>query len=499
MKKFPLIIKLNAAFPTAYLAHQLLLWGVKQDEVPHRAAEVLTALNRHLEEKLQLNAKKLKVYFFAVNNKLYLLNASPPLEANNPAWINLELKGLGALNSKLGDNPENWDRFVFTVPELISDPIARLQAENLSNPLKFEETFKIERKDSFDMSKITTEDEKDSICDALLDEGSFIYSQSQANLSVPAHEAAHQGAPHAENEEEKPTVSSQEYTSNADSLTQQASKLQVNTFSASEVLSNKDIRIQKFDPDKMDAQTWTGNQVYELEMSGHKDEKKMIAKLLSGLPDELRYAVRTDLQQTYPKVDGEYGGTVQDFLSILKTHAMQTTADMMESLSMLRLGNNKDLRRFYYQVKSLVDATLTTKQRDSGVSELIATAKFREKLPNYLRNNQLIASSTESGLALVGLAQRVMNRCKPEGVEANAFQTSSGKGWKGKKEGGNKGKWNKGNNKQKSDGKTGKNRSDVICHFCGLSGHKMDVCYSFLAAKKARREEIEKRSLNKNK
>ena len=135
MKKFPLIIKLNAAFPTAYLAHQLLLWGVKQDEVPHRAAEVLTAINRHLEEKLQLNAKKLKVYFFAVNNKLYLLNASPPLEANNPAWINLELKGLGALNSKLGDNPENWDRFVFTVPELISDPIARLQAENLSNPL----------------------------------------------------------------------------------------------------------------------------------------------------------------------------------------------------------------------------------------------------------------------------------------------------------------------------------------------------------------------------
>ena len=490
MKKFPLIIKLNAAFPTAYLAQQLVLWGVKQDEVPQRAAEVLTTINRHLEEKLQLSAKKLKVYFFAVNNKLYLLNSSPPLEANNPAWIDLELKGLGAINSKLGDNPENWDRFVFTVPELISDPIARLQAENLSNPLKFEETFKIERKDSFDMSRISREDEKDSVCDALLDEGSFIYGRGQEGQD------AHQGAPYEENEEDKPTVPSTGYTSNADSLTEQAGKLKVNTFSASEVLSNKDIRIQKFDPDKMDAQTWTGNQVYELEMSGYKDEKKMIAKLLSGLPDELRYAVRTDLQQTCPKVNGEYGGSIQEFLTILKTHAMQTTADMMESLSMLRLGNNKDLRRFYYQVKSLVDATLTTKQRDSGVSELIATAKFREKLPNYLRNNQLIASSTESGLALVGLAQRVMNRCKPEGVEANAFQTSSGKGWKGRKEGGQKGKWN---NKSKSDGKSGKNKSDVTCHFCGLSGHKMDACYSFLAAKKARREELEKRSSNKNK
>ena len=495
MKKFPVLCKLNAAFPTSYLQQQLLLWGVKPDEVPQRAADVLTAVNRHLEDKLQLRAKKLKVYFFAVSNKLYLLNSSPPLEANNPAWIDLEVKGLGALNKKLGDDPKNWDRFVFTVPEFISDPIARLQAEDLSNPLKFENAFKIERKSSFDMSNLTTEDEKDSVCDALLDEGSFMYGPGDLSQQA-AQESAYQDAQSAEFEDEKPTFSSTNYTSNVENLTQQAGKLQVNTFSASEVLSTKDIRIQRFDPDKMDAQTWTGNQVYELEMSGLKNEKKMIAKLLSGLPDELRYAVRTDLQQNYPKIDGEYGGTVAEFLTILKTHAMQTTADMMESLSMLRLGNNKDLRKFYYQVKSLVDATLTTKQRDSGVSELIATAKFREKLPNYLRNNQLIASSTESGLKLVGLAQRVMNRCKHEGVEANTFQSSSGKGWKGKKDGRFNKKWKK---KEGDDKSKGERKSGMTCDFCGLDGHKMDTCYAFTKAKKLRREEIEKRGSNKNK
>ena len=96
----------------------------------------------------------------------------------------------------------------------------------------------------------------------------------------------------------------------------------------------------------------------------------MIAKLLSGLPDELRYAVRTDMQQEFPKEGGIYRGTVKDFVRIPKLHSMQT-----------------------------------------GVDDMTATAKFREKLPNYLRSNQLIASSTESGLKLVSLAQRIMNRC----------------------------------------------------------------------------------------
>ena len=194
------------------------------------------------------------------------------------------------------------------------------------------------------------------------------------------------------------------------------------TANADEATFAKDIRIQKFDPEKMDAQTWASNNCYELEMSGYRNEKKIIAKLLSGLPDELRYAVRADLQNNYPKVNGIYGGTVADFIKTLKQHAMQTTADMQESLQMLTLGSQRDLRRFFYQIKSLVDSTLTDKQRESGVAELIATAKFREKLPNYLRNNQLIASSTESGLKLVGLAQRVMNRCKGV-LSANAFNT----------------------------------------------------------------------------
>ena len=85
MKKFPLLIKSNAAVPTEFLRQQLILWGYKEDEVPQRAAAVLAEVNSYLEDKLPLKAKKLKVYFFGVNNTLYLLNASPLLEANNPA------------------------------------------------------------------------------------------------------------------------------------------------------------------------------------------------------------------------------------------------------------------------------------------------------------------------------------------------------------------------------------------------------------------------------
>ena len=490
-RKYPLLIKCNAAFPTSYLQQQLILWGASEpNKVPTRSAEVLTAINTYLEENLQLTAKKLKVYFFALQNKLYLLNASPPLEANNPAWINLQVKGLGAVSAKLGDDPKDWDRFTFTDPSHISDPIARLQAEELSNPLKFDSAFKIERKSTFDMSEISREDAKDNTCDALLEEGSFLYDGSTGTNATPVPSISQ------EREEEESfvpeTSAKTEVADDRDDLVSLANHLRVNALETETAMSAKDIRIQKFNPETMDAQTWVGNQVFELELSGFRSEQKMIAKLLSGLPDELRYAVRTDLQQSFPKVNDAYSATIADFLDILKTHAMQTQADMMESLAMLKLGTNKDLRRFYYQIKSLVDSTLDDKQRASGVSELLATAKFKEKLPNHLKNNQLIASSTESGLKLVGLAQRVMNRCKSDSIASNSFQTK--KSWNGKyngKKGGKKG----GKNKD-----TDKRDKDVTCDFCGLKGHAISNCYSFQAAKKLRREELaaKKSSSSKN-
>ena len=73
MKKFPLLVKCNAALPFEYLRQHLILWGKNPNEVPPKAAAVLAAVNTHLEDNLKLKAKKLKVYFFAVNNKLYLL------------------------------------------------------------------------------------------------------------------------------------------------------------------------------------------------------------------------------------------------------------------------------------------------------------------------------------------------------------------------------------------------------------------------------------------
>ena len=481
-RKYPLLIKCNAAFPTSYLQQQLILWGASEPtKVPTRSAEVLTAINTHLEEVLQLRAKKLKVYFFALNNKLYLLNASPPLEANNPAWINLGVKGLGAVSAKLGDDPNDWDRFTFTDPSCISDPIARLQAEELSNPLKFDSAFKIERKEIFDMSEISREDTKDNACDALLEEGSFMYGGSTSSEATPV-------LPQDKEEEEEEenfipeAAAKTEIADERDDLISLTNHLRVNALETETALSAKDIRIQKFNPETMDAQTWVGNQVFELELSGFRSEQKMIAKLLSRLPDELRYAVRTDLQASHSKVNDTYPATIADFLELLKTHSMQTQADMMESLAMLKLGTSKDLRRFYYQIKSLVDSTLDDKQRASGVSELLATAKFKEKLPNHLKNNQLIASSTESGLKLVGLAQRVMNRCKSDSIASNSFQTK--KSWNGKyngKKGGKKG--GKGKDNDKRD-------KDVTCDFCGLKGHSISNCYSFQAAKKLRREEI---------
>ena len=508
MRKYPLAIKLNAAFPTDFLKQQLILWGVEQKAVPTRAAEVLTATQNFLEKK-GIRANKLKTYTFAVGSVLYLLHAQPAEAFKSSSWVDLEVKGLGAVRNRLGNDPLAWDPYVFTNPSSISDPIARLQAENLSKPTEFDTVTKFVIKDSIDRSKITESTTVDDSIDALTESGTFLdLESSSAGVSQPI-------APPGQSERiespeptevitdrlENMSVPSVPESGRQDdikyerdsisSISAKMSNVAVNATDIDEVATYaKDIRIQKFDPAKVEATTWVGNNVYELEMSGFKNERKMIAKLLSGLPDELRYAVRTDLQAQFPKTEGVYGGTIADFVEILKKHSMQTLEDMQEALQQKKIGSEKDLRKFYFQLKGLVDATLTKEQRATGVSEMLTTAKFREKLPANLRQNQLIASSSEQGLKLVSLAQRVMNRCKTDGTEVNSFSTKKAKKpWtSGKK------KDKKFGDKKTDDKAKSKPKSNSTCDFCGLQGHTMANCYSFNDAKRARREEIARKN-----
>ena len=479
MKKFPLAVKLNSALPSDFLKQQLILWGVEQTAVPDRQAEVLTAVQNFLEAR-RIPSNKLKVYTFAAGNALYLLHAQPEVKFCKSNWADLEVKGLGAYRNTLGDDPNLWDPFVFTDPASISDPIARLQAENISNPAKFESILKFSVKANMDLAQITPSSGKDDDIDAILADG----NRFQAASATQPEPAQPQAAPvnpgiSVDYDETKTERIDGENVMNA--VTSKRTEVKVNMTNTSESTAFKDIKIQRFDPERIEVTTWVGNQVYELELSGMKNEQKIIAKLLSGLPDELRYAVRTDLQSEYPKVNGAYGGTIADFTDILKKHSMQTLEDMQEALQQLKLGNGKDLRKFFYQIKGLVDATLTDEQRATGVSDMLTTAKFREKLPAHLRNNQIIASSTKSGLALVGLAQRVLNRCKTDGVNANNFTTD-----KKKKPFKGKGGFKKGGGKKNDKG----SKDDKYCDFCGLKGHILADCYKYNEAKRARREEV---------
>ena len=92
--------------------------------------------------------------------------------------MDLEVKGLGAVRNRLGNDPLAWDPYVFTNPSSISDPIARLQAENLSKPTEFDTVTKFVIKDSIDRSQITESTTVDDSIDALTESGTFLALES---------------------------------------------------------------------------------------------------------------------------------------------------------------------------------------------------------------------------------------------------------------------------------------------------------------------------------
>ena len=150
MRKYPLLVKLNAAFHREYLSQLLQLWGVKEAAVPARAALVLTECQEFLKNG-GYSDSKLKAYFFAAGSKLYLLCASPPEETKNAAWRDTKVKGLSALKQKLGSSAKSWEPFAFTDPEHISDPIAKKHAKALADPAQRESTHRFEILTPFNM------------------------------------------------------------------------------------------------------------------------------------------------------------------------------------------------------------------------------------------------------------------------------------------------------------------------------------------------------------
>lgn len=463
-------VKLNQSIHKDYVTNTLIHWGAKN--VPQDKESIFKLYNKYLEER-GCNKQILRLVFYYNKNTVYALRTKRPT-TEELAKVNGKVAGLKTIINFLGDSTDKWIPRTFNKPEeLVSDPIARQHAEIIENPVENSYTWKI--KENFEMEFPEEKHLLDYQADFLEDENKFTPSEPKV-----------------------------------DDLVVKTNNLELED-------KGRGIKISTFDPETESVSAWIDNNVYSLELYGTREEAKIIARLLSGLPENLLFAVRRDLQTSYPKGKNAAGTalTIDEFKRILETHAQQTPVDLQRSLEKLTItGSTTNLREFYFKLMAILAALYPNTTNEEDKTKLV-TQHFRQKLPTNIKNSQILSTSEAQGLELVKLAQRLLDANKNSSTYSNKIGVGHGnkfrgnfrgrgrgrgrggfhsrnnsngsRGFRGRSQGG----WSK-SNEYKGNDKKGSNQKGN-CHFCGMAGHWQKDCYAYKKAKDLRREEVKSR------
>ena len=463
-----LLVALNKSVKKDFLVQLLSHWGVTS--LPDKKEELVQKFKEYNQSK-GVRSDVIRIVLFYHNKSIFVLRSAPVSKEESDALGEQTVEGLAKISNKLGSAAENWKKYTFSdSKQLKKDSLARIHAESICNPFTTETAFKWELKEDFEMDFPSQEELLDYKCDIL-------------------------------DEEEKFTPAS-------------VAKLEAKTNNLSISDYKNRIKISTFDPEKESVTSWIDNNVYSLELDGIRDEPKIVARLMSGLPDPLLFAVRQDMQNTFPggKRNGE-DIKITDFADLLTVHANQTAVDLQRSLDKLQISAGSNLRESYFKLLAILTA-LYPKTTDEEDKKKLVTQYFRQKLPSNIRNSAIITTSEAQGLDLVKLAQRLMDANKSESISSNKMGVGHGRGGRGrgrgrggsyssrfKQNGGrnngfrSQGGRSKGPGNYKNNGKTGykDQKRETFCNFCGLKGHWERDCREYSKAKQARREELEKK------
>ena len=172
----------------------------------------------------------------------------------------------------------------------------------------------------------------------------------------------------------------------------------------------------------MDA--WIDNSCFILEMSGLRDQKKILSHLLGGLDQNLLLSVRQALQAKEKSEDSEdsEGLDTEDFRKALRLAAHQTDSDLVRQMAKLKYTDELNSMKDLYLKISALNQALFPKITDKNTRTNLDTREFKEKVPKDIKNHSVFKSSDKVGYELVALAQRLFDAGRNE-VESNFNRT----------------------------------------------------------------------------
>ena len=179
-------------------------------------------------------------------------------------------------------------------------------------------------------------------------------------------------------------------------------------------------KIDKFNP-KNNVDAWIDNSCFILEMSGLRDQKKILSHLLGGLDQNLLLSVRQTLQAKEKSDESEELST-EDFRAALRLAAHQTDSDLVRQMAKLKYNDEMNSMKDLYLKISALNQALFPKIKDENTRTNLDTREFKEKVPKDVKNHSVFKSSDKVGFELVALAQRLFDAGRNE-VESNFNRT----------------------------------------------------------------------------
>ena len=192
----------------------------------------------------------------------------------------------------------------------------------------------------------------------------------------------------------------------------------VNEFIEGESEKKTSLTIPKFKPELSTSDSWVSDSLFITDLLGIKDEPKIVALLLTKIPDNLSATITSALKGL--KAAGK-PIDVASFKNELKLASKRSKIQLDTDLANAKLRPDETLRDFYLRLKNLIRMSFS--DATESTLEKITMKEFRMKCPQNVRSNVNFKTCADDAVLLVDIAQSICDTFKTSAHMVNYYQT----------------------------------------------------------------------------
>ena len=466
-----ILLKFTTALPKSFLFRQALYFGINSSLLDKKSKPEIFQLSEDKLKSTGLTGKYIAVYFFIKNGSIYLLPSHILKVSEEKKVEPKNIRSYTTIIHYFKTNP-NYSQYLLKSKTETSDVFAKKEIEYIeqskTGPIRVISSYKMSYDPTLDKSVVDLEN--------------FNYEESEIDSASDTEDIK------SENSESvaEPFQDGNESLYDFQTL-QISNNNKKSILKTSNNLTIKDLKnhINVYDEKRISIDSWIDSSVYIAELANCRDEKLIIATLLSKLPEDTLGTVRAELAVKYPKGENL---NLNEFRSLLIKICEQSQNEMARSLEEMKYDpiKYKTFKEFYLRLLQKVTALHPKLKSKPDELKIITSQYFKRKMPISVRQNLNFELSELQNFELVELAQRIYNasqRVQSNNFRANTRYIKNSKPFNGIRNF----RQNRPNftqkqrvvNRYQPKPFINKTKFTGNCHFCSKYGHKKSDCFAF--------------------